>query len=49
MRAFRNQKNIAFGQGLLTLTQNGTTHGDFYIRSKRSKLDYLSVSGQFVT
>ena len=26
-----------------------STYGDFYIGSKRSKSDYLSVSGQFVT
>ena len=41
-------KHIAFGQGLFTLTYNGITYGDFYIGSKRSKSDYLSVSGQFV-
>ena len=27
---------------------NGITSGDTYIGSKRSKSDYLSVSGQFV-
>ena len=37
------EKNIAFGQGLFTLTQNGKTYGDFYIGSKRSKSDYLRV------
>ena len=43
------EKNIAFGQVLFTLTHNGKTYGDFYIESKRSKSDYLSVSRQFAT
>ena len=43
------EKKIAFGQGLFTLTYNSITYGDFYIGSKRSKSDYLSVSRQFVT
>ena len=43
------KKNIAFGQGLFTLTYKIITYGDFYMGSKRSKSDYLSVSGQFVT
>ena len=42
------EKNIAFGQGLFALTYNGIPYGDFYIGSKRSKSDYLSVSRQFV-
>ena len=42
------KKNIAFGQGLFTLTTMAKQHGDFYMGSKRSKSDYLSVSGQFV-
>ena len=37
------KKNIAFGQGLFTLTKMAKQHGDFYIGSKRSKSDYLSV------
>ena len=37
------KKNIAFGQGLFTLTTMAKQHGDFYIGSKRSKSDYLSV------
>ena len=44
------KKNIAFGQGLFTLTEIAKKqHGDSYIGSKRSKSDYLSVPGQFVT
>ena len=37
------EKNIAFGQGLFTLTEIAKEHGDFYIGSKRSKSDYLGV------
>ena len=37
------------GQGLFTLTKMAKQYGDFYIGSKRSKSDYLSVPGQFVT
>ena len=43
------EANIAFGQGLFTLTKIAKQHGDFYNGSKRSQSDYLSVSGQFVT
>ena len=43
------KKQIAFGQGLFTLTKMTKQHGDFYIGSKRSKSDYLSVSAQFAT
>ena len=42
------EKNIAFGQGLFTLTTMAKQHGDFDNGSKRSKSDYLSVSGQFI-
>ena len=36
-------KNIAFGQGLFTLTIMAQQHRDFYMGSERSKSDYLSV------
>ena len=36
-------ENIAFGQGLFTLTTMAKQHGDFDIGSERSKSDYLSV------
>ena len=49
MQDIQELKNIAIGQGLFTLTHNGITSGDFYMGSKRSKSDYLSVSRQFVT
>ena len=42
------EKNIAFGHELFTLTKMAKQHGGFYMGSKRSKSDYLSVSGQFV-
>ena len=36
--------------GIVYSDRNGKKqHGDFYIGSKRSKSDYFSVSGQFVT
>ena len=35
--------------GIVYSDHNGITYGDFYIGSKRSKSDYLSVSGQFAT
>ena len=35
--------------GIVYSDRNSITYGDFYIGSKRSKSDYLSVSGQFVT
>ena len=44
---FGNWKDTEPGQGLFTLTKM-ITYGDFYIGSKMSKSDYLSVSGQFV-
>ena len=34
--------------GIVYSDHNGITYGDSYIGSKRSKSDYLSVSGQFV-
>ena len=34
--------------GIVYSDYNGITYGDPYIGSKRSKSDYLSVSGQFV-
>ena len=37
-------ENIAF----VYSDHNGITYGDFYIGSKRSKSDYLSVFRQFV-
>ena len=37
------------GQGLFTLTEMAKQNGGFYMGSKRSKSDYLSVSRQFVT
>ena len=37
------EKNIAFGQGLFTLTEMAKTTWRLYIGSKRSKSDYLSV------
>ena len=35
--------------GIVYSDRNGIAYGDFYIGSSRSKSDYLSVSGQFVT
>ena len=34
--------------GIVYSDHNGIIYGDFYIESKRSKSDHLSVSGQFV-
>ena len=35
--------------GIVYSDHNGKQFGDFYMGSERSKSDYLSVSGQFVT
>ena len=35
--------------GIVYSDRNGKTYGDFYMGSKRSKSDYLSVSRQFAT
>ena len=35
--------------GIVYSDQYGITYGDSYMGSKRSKSDYLSISGQFVT
>ena len=42
------KKTLHLVRDCFTVTEMAKQHGDFYIRSKRSKSDYLSVSGQFV-
>ena len=50
MQDIRTLEKHCVWSGIVYSDRNGKKqHGDFYIGSKRSKSDYLSVSGQFVT
>ena len=49
MQDIRTLEKHCVWSGIVYSDRMAKTHGDFYIGSKRSKSDYLSVSGQFVT
>ena len=48
MQDIQELEKHSIWSGIVYSDYSGITYGDFYIGSKRSKSDYLSVSRQFV-